>query len=151
MAEQFDPTAHKVPEVLAYLETADADEHARVVAAERATESPRVGIVGALPDEDADKPLPIDAPEAPAEPTEAPASETKRAGRRQAQTTKGATFQEAAKAATPADLGYTGTSPERERTGMVDKGLSQANPAVMRGGAIPDPRPGVDDAEALGK
>lgn len=27
--------------------------------------------------------------------------------------------------------GYIGTSPARERTGLADKGLSQANPAVM--------------------
>ena len=65
--------------------------------------------------------------------------------------TKGATSQEAAAAATPADKGYLGTSPERERTGRADKGLSQANPAIMSGGTIPDPRPGVDDTEALEK
>jgi len=63
--------------------------------------------------------------------------------------TKGATFQEAAAAATPSDQGYIGYSPERERTGMTDKGLSQSNPAVMTGGQLPDPRQGVDDSEAL--
>lgn len=54
------------------------------------------------------------------------------------------TFQDAA------DQGFIGTSPERERTGAPDKGLSQANPAVMnQGGQVPDARPGVDDADAI--
>lgn len=64
-------------------------------------------------------------------------------------TTKAQTFQDAAKDATPSDVGYLGVSPERERTGLEDKGLSQANPAVMKGGAIPDARRGVDDSKAL--
>lgn len=67
--------------------------------------------------------------------------------------THGATFAEAAEASTAsldATDGLLGVSPERERTGMADKGLSQANPAVMnQGGAVPDARPGVDDSDAL--
>lgn len=63
--------------------------------------------------------------------------------------TKGATFEQAAQDADPAEVGYIGTSPERERTGLSDKGLSQQNPAVMEGGPIPDARPGVDDSDAL--
>ena len=66
-----------------------------------------------------------------------------------ATTTKGGTFAEAAKAATPSAVGYVGTSPERERTGLADKGLSQATPAILRGGPIPDPRQDVDDTAAL--
>lgn len=64
-------------------------------------------------------------------------------------TTKGQTFSEAAKAATPDEVGYLGFSPEAERTGRADKGLSQANPAIMRGGPVPDVRASVDDSEAL--
>lgn len=64
--------------------------------------------------------------------------------------TKGATFQEAAEAGTfTATDGAIGYSPERERTGRRDKGLSQANPAIMQGGPVPDARSGVDDSEAL--
>lgn len=54
------------------------------------------------------------------------------------------TFQDAA------EVGFIGESPERERTGAPDKGLSQANPAVMnQGGPVPDARPSVDDSEAI--
>lgn len=66
-----------------------------------------------------------------------------------ATSTKGETFDAAAQTADPAEVGYVGTSPERERAGLSDKGLSQANPAVMTGGPIPDPRSGVDDSDAL--
>lgn len=67
--------------------------------------------------------------------------------------TAGATFAEAAEVSTAsldAEDGLLGVSPERERTGMADKGLSQRNPAVMnQGGMVPDARPGVDDSDAL--
>jgi hypothetical protein len=64
--------------------------------------------------------------------------------------TKGATFQEAAEAAEPDEVGYVGTSPEAERVGRRDKGLSQRNPAVMnQGGQVPDATPSVDDSEAI--
>lgn len=43
--DAFDPDAHNVPEVLAYLEGADPDEDARVRAAEKAGQN-RKGIVG---------------------------------------------------------------------------------------------------------
>ena len=65
-------------------------------------------------------------------------------------TTKGATFAEAAEAATPDPKGYFGTSPERERTGAADKGLSQQSPGILDGSIpAPDARPGVDDSEAI--
>jgi hypothetical protein len=78
-------------------------------------------------------------------------------------TTKGATFQEAAEsfadngtALTPQAFqeaqaqGFIGTSPERERTGLADKGLSQATPSVMDPTLPPvDARPGQDDSEAI--
>lgn len=65
--------------------------------------------------------------------------------------TKGATFAEAAKAvAHTDDKGYVGTSPERERTGLADKGLSQQSPGVLDGKTpVPDSRPMVDDSDAL--
>lgn len=63
--------------------------------------------------------------------------------------TKGETFDQAAQTADPAEVGYIGTSPERERTGLADKGLSQQTDAVMKGGPVPDARPGVDDSAAL--
>lgn len=67
-----------------------------------------------------------------------------------ATTTKAQTFQEAADKATDQGPGYVGTSPERERTGMADKGLSLANPAILNGeGTVPDSRRGVDDSDAL--
>jgi len=42
---EFDPTAHTIEEVNAYLEGADVDEVARVLAAEGQAEKPRKGIV----------------------------------------------------------------------------------------------------------
>lgn len=65
--------------------------------------------------------------------------------------TKGATFAEAAQAVSHTDdKGYIGTSPERERTGLADKGLSQQSPGVLDGKtAVPDSRPMVDDSDAL--
>jgi hypothetical protein len=65
-------------------------------------------------------------------------------------TTEGVKFADAAKDATPDPKGYWGQSPEAERTGRRDKGLSQRNPAVMnQGGSVPDPSPYVDDSEAI--
>lgn len=121
MAEQFNPDEHTVAEVNDYLSTVDpdGDEYQRVLAAERDGQA-RKGVLGDVEPDD-----------------------------QQTTTTKGQTFAEAAAAATPSDVGYLGVSPERERTGMTDKGLSQANPAVMTGGQLPDPRRGVDDSEAL--
>lgn len=84
--------------------------------------------------------------------------------------TRGATQQEnrAAEAATTDDNGYgfglvskqeidavyeqgfIGTSPERERTGLADKGLSQQTPSVMDSSLPPvDARTSVDDSEAI--
>lgn len=66
-------------------------------------------------------------------------------------TTKGQTFAEAAAAYNEQNaLGYFGTSPERERTGAADKGLSQQSPGILDGSSpAPDPRPQVDDSEAI--
>lgn len=118
--EPYDPSQHTVDEVQEYLATADDAERDRVLAAERDGKA-RVGILG----------------------DEAHTEQGERSS------TKGMTFAQAAEAATPDERGYTGTSPEAERTGRRDKGLSQRNPAIMQGGPIPDPRPSVDDSEAL--
>jgi hypothetical protein len=66
-------------------------------------------------------------------------------------TTKGQTFAEAAEAVTHVEsVGYYGTSPERERTGAADKGLSQQSPGILDGSVpAPDARLGVDDSEAI--
>jgi hypothetical protein len=65
--------------------------------------------------------------------------------------TKGQTFAEAAAAYNEQSaLGYFGTSPERERTGAADKGLSQQSPGILDGSSpAPDPRPQVDDSDAI--
>lgn len=67
-------------------------------------------------------------------------------------TTKASTFQEAAATVDldqAREQGYIGTSPEAERTGRRDKGLSQRNPAILNGDPVPDARPQVDDAGAI--
>lgn len=125
-AQQFDPSQHTVAEVGEYLATADTAEQERVYQAERDGQA-RKGILGGADDAPAEDQAPGDV----------------------ATSTEGATFDAAAAQATPAERGYIGTSPEAERTGRSDKGLSQANPAVMSGGPIPDARPGVDDSDAL--
>lgn len=130
----YEPADHTVEEVVEYLATASPEEVQRVQEAEAAGKD-RAGIRDYTPQEAQD------GPQEPAGATEAP----------QGTQTKAATFTEAAEAATPTDEadGLIGVSPERERTGMDDKGLSQRNPAVLSGGPLPDARPGVDDAEAL--
>ena len=123
-----DPKDFTVTQVNDYLNTltgTDDPEHQRVLAAEADGEK-RKGILG--------------------EPTE-PGQEE---GDQAPLTTKGASFEDAAKDATPDPKGYWGQSPEAERTGRRDKGLSQRNPAVMnQGGQVPDPSPHVDDSEAI--
>jgi len=99
----FDPTAHTVAQVNEYLETAEPSEVERVLAAEADAEA-RKGILEG----------PHAAQDEPEQP--APQAET---------TTKGLAFHEAAKAVTVAETGFIGESPERERTGLADKGLSQ--------------------------
>lgn len=120
-----DPKDFTVTQVNDYLNTTggtEDPEHQRVLEAERNGEK-RKGILG------------DDEPEADTD------------GR---VSTAGASFQEAAEAATPDPKGYWGTSPEAERVGRRDKGLSQRNPAVMnQGGQVPDPSPYVDDSEAI--
>lgn len=67
------------------------------------------------------------------------------------ETTSGQTFSEAAEAFTEAHgQGYIGTSPEAERTGKADKGLSQQSPGILDGSTpAPDARKHVDDSEAV--
>lgn len=132
MAETYNPDEHTVPEVQEYLAGADEAEIARVLEAEQAGQQ-RKGILNYGPDGE---------PSPPEQAGDKPGDATT--------TTKAATFQDAAKVATPDEgQGYLGFSPEADRTGRRDKGLSQRNPAVMSGGPLPDPRPGVDDSEAL--
>lgn len=133
---QYDPNEATVEEVNGYLLGLDDDEAGsaefrRVLEAERAGQA-RKGIL-----QHAGK-------ESIANGDDADPSQPKRT-----QTTKATTFSDAAKEATPAPVGYVGTSAEAERTGRADKGLSQRNPAVMKGGPIPDPRQGVDDTAGL--
>jgi hypothetical protein len=127
----YDPSDYNVDQVNEYLANAnDEDEVNRVLEAERQGQA-RKGIL-----EGPHNPQPIhDEPE---DDTDGRVS------------TAGASFQEAAEAATPDPKGYWGTSPEAERVGRRDKGLSQRNPAVMnQGGQVPDPSPYVDDSEAI--
>ena len=128
-----DPADFTVPQVQEYLDSLDRDEAGgaeaqRVLDAERAGQE-RKGILehdlGGASSDDAHTPQ----------------------GERTS--TKAQTFAEAAKAATPDDKGYAGISPEAERTGRRDKGLSQRNPAILSGGPVPDSRASVDDDEAL--
>jgi hypothetical protein len=120
----YNPDEHTVDEVNAYLADADDTERQRVLSVEADGQN-RKGI--------------MEGPHAPTDGSDEP----------DAGSTKGQTFAEAAEAATPAEVGYLGTSPEAERTGRTDKGLSQRNPAILRGGPVPDARPGVDDTKAL--
>lgn len=125
----YEPSDYTVDEVNAYLATADDTERSRVLGAETAGKG-RVGILHAT----------TRAPDAPAQAPDAPRDTE----------TRGQTFVAAASAATPDDgQGFYGHSPERERTGRADKGLSQQNPAILNGGSVPDARPQVDDSAAL--
>lgn len=128
----FDPAEHTVVGVNEYLAQATDSEKARVLEAEEGGQA-RVSI--------------LEGKEAQA--AAADAQEATQEAAQATKSTKGASFAEAAKVAKVDDKGFIGTSPERERTGRADKGLSQANPNIMRGGVIPDPRQGVDDSEAL--
>lgn len=126
----YDPNDYTVDQVNEYLATADETETQRVLAAEAEGQA-RKGIL------------------------EGPHAEAPDAGQGDADgtadtTTKGQTFSEAAEAATPDPRGYLGTSPERERTGAADKGLSQQSPGILDGSSpAPDARPHVDDSAAL--
>lgn len=125
------PADYTVAQVNDYLATADDAEKARVLEAERTSAAPRKGITGVDTPQDAQEPAQGDnsAQEAPST------------------TTRATTFQEAAKDATPAALedSYHGHSPERERTGKADKGLTVAS---VLDGPAPDPRPGIDTGRA---
>jgi hypothetical protein len=125
-----DPADFTVTQVNDYLNTltgTDDPEYQRVLAAESEGQA-RKGIIG-----DGDAPEQGDANGT---------ADT---------TTKGATFAEAAAAYNEQNaLGYFGTSPERERTGAADKGLSQQSPGILDGSSpAPDARPQVDDSEAI--
>lgn len=115
-----DFTVDQVNDYLQRTEGAGSEEHTRVLAAEREGQA-RKGILG------------DDATPQPGETS-----------------TRGGTFQEVtADAPEPDPRGYLGTSPEAERTGRRDKGLSQRNPAILSGGPVPDSSPNVDDSEAI--
>lgn len=130
LAEGGDPRGFTVDEVNAYLADADQDERDRVLGLEdgeggkarttiQRTWEPQEGAQDGTEDQ--------------------PVTET-----------KATTFQDAAKAATPdTGAGVVGSSPEAERTGRRDKGLSQRNPAILSGGPVPDSRQGVDDSAGL--
>jgi hypothetical protein len=137
---QFNPTDHTVAEVNEHLATADADERERVLAAE--AEGKNRSTVTAPADDETTEAEPEGKGLTVVESAvEDPHAET---------TTKAQTFQAAAEEATPHEGdGFLGFSPERERTGRSDKGLSQRNPAILTGGPIPDSRQGVDDSEGL--
>ena len=132
--QTYDPSQHTVAEVTAHLATVDAEEAQRIQEAEAAGKD-RATIRDWTPEDvqEGTEEGPKTQPEG------------------QDTVTKAATFSEAAKAAQPAKTedGYVGFSPERERTGLADKGLSQQTPAILTGGPVPDARPGVDDSEAL--
>lgn len=125
MTADFNPDDHTVAEINDYLATANDDERERVLAAER--EGQARTTVNGLHAADTTT-------------TNEGSGET---------TTKAQTFADAAERAEPHDVGRIGYSPEAERTGRRDKGLSQSNPAVMEGGPLPDVRRGVDDSEAI--
>lgn len=134
----YDPNDYNVDQVNEYLASADETEAKRVLDAEAKGQA-RKGIL-----EGPHNPPPG---ETTPEETQAEADAQAEAGRL---TTKGASFEDAAKDAAPDPKGYWGQSPEAERTGRRDKGLSQRNPAVMnQGGQVPDPSPHVDDSEAI--
>lgn len=131
----YNPTDYTVDEVNAYL--ADhPDERESVLAAE-ADAGNRKGIVEG----------PHGTPAAPSQPTATQGDADGTADT----TTKGQTFAEAAEnVAHQEAVGYVGTSPERERTGRADKGLSQQAPGILDGSVpAPDPRPNVDDSDTI--
>lgn len=138
----YDPNEQTVDQVNEHLATIDTStpegeaEVQRILQAERDGKA-RVGV--------------LEGPHNPAPGTSTPEETEAEADAANGRTdTKGATFQEAAEAAEPDETGYVGTSPEAERVGRRDKGLSQRNPAVMnQGGQVPDATPSVDDSEAI--
>jgi len=133
MATAYNPNDYTVDEVNAYV-AEHPDERDAVLAAETEGKA-RKGVL------EAGEPAPSDPAAGTEQGDAAGTSDT---------TTKGATFAEAAAQVTHTDdVGYVGTSPERERTGLADKGLSQQSPGVMNDGPVPDSRPMVDDSDAL--
>jgi hypothetical protein len=143
-ATPYDPADYNVDEVVAHLESldqsndADLAEFGRILQAEHAGKA-RVGITGhAYPDADAqDHVKAAVIPEgAAATPDEVGAiRDATTAPQRDDQgrplTTRGATFQDAAEATDAHPTGRFGTSPEADRTGRNDKGLSQ--PYILEG------------------
>lgn len=158
-AAQFDPADHTVDETLDYLaalpdEDADARdaEFARVVAAERAgkNRSTLLSVIEGTPspvDEDT-QPGVVEHADGTVETGTVTDQPDARDETGRPLSTKALTFADAAEDAI-VDERTVGTSPEAERTGRRDKGLSQRNPAILNGGPIPDPRHGVDDSAGL--
>jgi len=126
MATAYNPNDYTVDEVNAYVAD-NPDERDDVLAAEREGKA-RKGVL------EAGEPAPEGTTQGDADGT----ADT---------TTKGQTFAEAAEAvAHQEEVGYVGTSPERERTGRADKGLSQQAPGILDGSQpAPDSRPQVDE------
>jgi hypothetical protein len=127
MATAYNPNDYTVDEVNAYV--ADHPDEAEAVKAAEREGKARKGI--------------LDAGE--------PAPEQGDANGTADTTTKGQTFAEAAEAVQhQEEVGSVGTSPERERTGRADKGLSQQAPGILDNSVpAPDPRPNVDDSETI--
>lgn len=146
--ETYNPNDHTVAEVLEYLK-AHPGELPEVKAAEVGGKN-RASITALTPERLAELTAGSDeggADTPPASPLKVSDTE---AQPKDVQTAA-ATFAAAAEVATPTPPAesYVGYSPERERVGRPDKGLSQRNPAILSGGPVPDPRHGVDDSEAL--
>lgn len=130
LADGGDPKDFTVEQVNDYLATADAAERARVIA---------------LEDGDGGKARATITREWPQEPQEGAQEPTKAQGGDQdtregenapqkgssGAETKALTLADVAATATPHPTGRLGHSPEADRTGRNDKGLSQRNPAVM--------------------
>lgn len=146
--ETYNPNEHTVAEVLEHLK-ANPGELPEVKAAEAGGKN-RASITALTPERLAE--LTAGADEGGADtPPVSPLEVSDAEAQHKDVQTKAATFVEAAEAATPAAVeeSYVGVSPERERVGRSDKGLSQRNPAILDGGPVPDVRRGVDDSEAL--
>lgn len=138
-AEQFDPSTHSVEDVRAHLASADDAERDRVLTAER--------------DGKARTTL-LESPEATATTTRAKTFQEVTQADQRTDTEREADDNAAAAENYRAnqealEAGYFGESPERVRTGLDDKGLSQKSPGVMNQGPAVDSRPNVDDSEAI--
>lgn len=132
LADGGDPKDYTVEQVNDYLATADAAERARVIALEDGEGGKARATVT--------REWPQEPQEGAQEPTEGQGGaqdtpEGENAPQKGSQavetTTKALTLADVAATATPHPTGRLGHSPEADRTGRNDKGLSQRNPAVM--------------------